>query len=281
MKVAIVVLVAAVALPAARLAHAQTDPASPTPPAADGAVCTPACSPGYDCVEGACVTRCNPACQRGEYCNEMRLCALIPAASMPTPVVVAPPHRPDPAIEAFWQAANERRQRDLTRVQARTRTRLTLGLGFAISDLEKGDFAPSMMGLVLRAGWRKNLLGWLGLQLEAEGSLGHLRGHDVQIFGSSLVSAWGASGGVFFNAGRCYMGPYGAFERRTYSATAVEVAGRPYDLDRFGPWHGTVGGQIGLLLMGKDQLDVNLRTGGVQPEDGFVVMLSAGYHFLL
>ena len=36
--------------------------------------CVPECSPGFTCVERACVSACNPACKSGESCGGDRLC---------------------------------------------------------------------------------------------------------------------------------------------------------------------------------------------------------------
>jgi hypothetical protein len=36
--------------------------------------CRPACSPGFVCIQSACVSACNPACKSGERCEGDRLC---------------------------------------------------------------------------------------------------------------------------------------------------------------------------------------------------------------
>lgn len=36
--------------------------------------CSPSCSPSYTCVNGACVSACNPPCKQGEICGTDRIC---------------------------------------------------------------------------------------------------------------------------------------------------------------------------------------------------------------
>jgi hypothetical protein len=36
--------------------------------------CTPACSPGFTCVDSTCVSACNPPCKSGERCGDDRTC---------------------------------------------------------------------------------------------------------------------------------------------------------------------------------------------------------------
>jgi hypothetical protein len=50
----------------------QSQPALLAPPPAPS--CEPACSPGYACVRGSCVSACNPACAAGQQCGADRVC---------------------------------------------------------------------------------------------------------------------------------------------------------------------------------------------------------------
>jgi hypothetical protein len=43
------------------------------------AACEPACSPGYTCLRGQCVSACNPACNTGDVCGADRICRPAPA----------------------------------------------------------------------------------------------------------------------------------------------------------------------------------------------------------
>ena len=255
---------------------ATPDAGPPASPDAGEPACVPTCSPGYGCSAGVCRSLCNPACQRGEYCNQQRLCAFItaPVPDRPAPL--------DPEAALAVRQTVERQRRGAVRLQQRTVPRLTLDLGFGSARLEdRYTHGPSILNLILRAGLRKNFVRWLGAHLEGVVNLGHLTGAGVQFRGSSAVFGAGASGGVFFNAGRVYMGPFGAFERRSYGTNDVQINGYPYDLRETGPWHGSFGTEFGGLLLGRDQVDLRIRSGVVMPEETFMVQLSFGYHFLL
>jgi hypothetical protein len=45
--------------------------------------CTPACRPGYACVQGECVSACNPPCGAGEVCTASLQCVPDPDAGLP------------------------------------------------------------------------------------------------------------------------------------------------------------------------------------------------------
>jgi hypothetical protein len=49
--------------------RAPQKPAPPPPPA-----CIPDCSPGYVCIEGKCISACNPLCEPGQRCGADRIC---------------------------------------------------------------------------------------------------------------------------------------------------------------------------------------------------------------
>ena len=63
----------------ATLAHRTNEPAHPTA----ASVCSPICSPGFDCQAGRCVPLCNPPCETGEVCNRKRTCEPVAAAAKP------------------------------------------------------------------------------------------------------------------------------------------------------------------------------------------------------
>jgi hypothetical protein len=46
--------------------------------------CTPACSPGYQCVDSQCVSACNPPCKSGESCGEDRTCHALQPVGTPS-----------------------------------------------------------------------------------------------------------------------------------------------------------------------------------------------------
>ncbi|MDB4936363.1 MAG: hypothetical protein JWP87_3335 [Labilithrix sp.] len=58
-------------------APATAATAAPAPRAA-GPACEPECSPGFTCVRGACVSACNPPCEKGQRCDADRACHAAP-----------------------------------------------------------------------------------------------------------------------------------------------------------------------------------------------------------
>jgi hypothetical protein len=57
-------------------------PAPASAPAAAGASggCEPECSPGFTCLRGACVSACNPPCEKGQRCEADRACHAVPTS---------------------------------------------------------------------------------------------------------------------------------------------------------------------------------------------------------
>jgi len=75
-------------------------------PASDPSTCQPPCRSGYLCLEGQCVTRCNPPCAADERCTDVGECVFrsaqespvhAPAPAPAAPVPVAPPPAVPPA----------------------------------------------------------------------------------------------------------------------------------------------------------------------------------------
>lgn len=56
--------------------------------------CFPACREGYACVEGQCVSACNPPCAQGERCTAQAEC--VPGSSQTMPPQGGPPQGPPP-----------------------------------------------------------------------------------------------------------------------------------------------------------------------------------------
>jgi hypothetical protein len=47
---------------------------APPKPAPTPLVCVPDCSPGYVCIDGKCISACNPPCEAGQRCGPDRIC---------------------------------------------------------------------------------------------------------------------------------------------------------------------------------------------------------------
>jgi len=78
--------------------------AADAPPS--GPACIPDCRKGFLCVEGRCVSACNPPCGADETCTEARECAKsAPATPPPSPPTVAPAPAPAPPPSSTNTAA--------------------------------------------------------------------------------------------------------------------------------------------------------------------------------
>lgn len=78
-------------------APATPAPGGPAQGPATGAQCVPACRSGYICVQGQCVSACNPPCPAGQQCTAEGECvAAQPSAVAPAPAP-APATAPAPA----------------------------------------------------------------------------------------------------------------------------------------------------------------------------------------
>jgi hypothetical protein len=67
---------------------AATAPQPPPPAAVPTAICTPGCRGGFSCVQGRCVSDCNPACGPGAMCGADGQCLKAsPSSSAESPIV--------------------------------------------------------------------------------------------------------------------------------------------------------------------------------------------------
>jgi hypothetical protein len=246
--------------------------------------CVPACSPGYFCDAGQCKSQCNPACGAGETCVEGvegRYCALVVTAGSDSPPVLSP-------LEERLRRQQLNLERRAERERSRLIPRLTVMAGFAHSDDDDGPGpkVPDMTVLALRVGGRTNFSPHFGVHAEGGVNLGNARDPylataDLNGGGSTTVYAVAGSGGFFFNFARMYAGPVAALEWRGYGRDTVQTTQGPVPIDRTGSsLHAAFGGQLGLLTMARDQLDMNVRASYVGRDDVVQVMIMAGYHFL-
>lgn len=78
-------------------------PANASIPDPSAPVCAPSCRVGFTCVQGACVSACNPGCGEGEQCTSDGQCVakpMTPKSGALAPPVVAPPPVHDPDADA-------------------------------------------------------------------------------------------------------------------------------------------------------------------------------------
>jgi hypothetical protein len=289
------------------------------PPAPRGPSCEPDCRPGFYCKAGTCKSLCNPACGPGEYCTDQRMCALVPAgppAAPPAPPAPpadgappapqAPPEFPyQPPPEAAATArfrmvvgpedVHQRREQERLRkeegrqrrIASRLIPRLTLGGGFGFSALDphnhRGGEAATMGALALTVGGRKHFLPFVGIDVKATGLLGQASVTDENGSSDGLdhTDAWALSlqaGPIFTPFWRLYLGPVLAINYRHFRRNVLNGFYDSFELHSGG--HTSIGGQLGLGLLNKEQLDLNLQVTG--DEHGQIdVLLTAAFHFVL
>ena len=74
----------------------QVEAPPPPPPPPSSTACVPGCRGGYLCVQGQCVSACNPPCDAHERCTAARECVPAAAAAPPAAVSAVPPDAPQP-----------------------------------------------------------------------------------------------------------------------------------------------------------------------------------------
>jgi hypothetical protein len=250
----------------------------PEPPPAP-ATCAPPCSPGFSCRNGTCASNCNPACPRGEYCTERRLCAPVFAAA-PAPVATVQPadaRERELVTEAVLTYRGQK-----ARIERRVIPRLSLSAGLLVETLGKSE-AMHLNGGALRLGLRKFFVRWFGIQLAVGGIVAELDAANAYVVhGSDRVYGALADATAFVIFGRFYMGPLFSLNRRVLRGDGVSyLYGERDDLIRPRAWQAAAGGNMGLLLLKDEQLDFNLQLGALFPQGGSHLLLSAGYQLPL
>jgi hypothetical protein len=131
--------------PATPAAQTLAEPQA-APPATTEPTCIPACRSGYVCVQGQCVSACNPPCSAGQTCTPDAQC-------LATPPLFAPPATPN-------EMPSKARPADPTaQLHDGFMARATIGLGGASvkttttsSNAPVSDFSGAVLGLSLDVG---------------------------------------------------------------------------------------------------------------------------------
>lgn len=253
--------------------------------AAAPAMCEPSCRAGYYCKEGRCETLCNPPCGPAEQCTQAQMC-------VPRGTYAAAP----PAVDRRAQRDEVRRQRAEraeARMSHRETPRLTLTGNAGLVALQgyrvigdEYEYA-TMAGLGLTAGYRKNFVRHVGMQLELATLFGSaLAGRDdhgdgdIRTHDSTFAADVSVGGMLFFNTWRLYMGPTVSVGRRMFGKDTLVTDFHAYRLSDSAT-HGTLGGRIGILLLAREQLDIACQLGLDIPHGVPQMFVSLGYHFLL
>jgi hypothetical protein len=230
----------------------------------------------------------------------------------PAPPAPPPPARPyppaptytgpveDPPSVARREAAAQRLQervearqrarvaREL-RLAARETPRLTVALGTGYSQLverrDLNDYRRTVLGVggTIGIGLRKNFTRLLGAHADVSATFGQavISDRTEEVRDRTFAFGLGVGGGAFFSTPwRLYFGPVVSLDWRMYGKDTLTMFGRPYQLNPDGPIHGTVGGEVGILLLGQEQLDVSVRVAAGFPEQLPNAFLTARYHFM-
>lgn len=257
----------------------ETTPAVATPPVA----CEPACRPGFVCIAGECRSRCNPPCAAGEVCTDNGLCDAGvdrwgPGASRAAWTV----DRQERAAARQLEARNER-------LAARSLPRLTLGAGFAFGgQYAKGPDQPTTFGPMLSVGYRQSVTPYLGFELKATPFFGVVTVQDGERClecerddDDTYAVDLALVGGLYFGPfGRFYFGPIAGASHRFFGKDRLSTTRAHYDIERRSALQPIVGGEAGILLGGREQMDLKgqLRVDVLQPAPIFIAFFT--YHLM-
>jgi hypothetical protein len=179
----------------------------------------------------------------------------------------------------------EARQR---RLAARLVPRLLLGGGVGISGIDsqespRGDEIITVAGLAATLGARMYFKPFVGVDFKVTGLVGEAAISEDSSGNPNLdeTDAWDVSvqaGPVFVPFWRLYLGPLVAVHYRHFDREVLAGRSRLYDLHP--GQHTSIGGQVGLGLLNREQLDINLQLA-IDEKGQADFLLSAAFHFLL
>jgi hypothetical protein len=270
--------VSALILAIATSANAQPQPGGPQPgmppeggPTPYAQPCGPACRAGYVCFRGACFSACNPPCGDEQTCTADGRC------------VAQQDAEESPAAVAEREALERRREAAV------------MSLRFTLHGLMTAsvwsDGTPGV-GVTAAVGVRKNVNQWFGVHLRAGVGIAYVgirdamvvsgAGTTIKIEESDSTMTKEAYGDFvpYFQIGRSYyMGPILWVGRFAFDKNTLETFARTVSLpDR---WLGGGGLDMGLLLLGRGQLDVNWRAkSSFTDQMPFRFECGVGYHFM-
>jgi len=247
------------------LTPASPQPAAPAP-MGDSPQCIPNCREGYLCLQGQCVSRCNPPCPASQSCTSAGACVESAA-----PVVAQPPLVP---AEDASQSS---------RMQFRQSPRLTLHGLMTISGLVEAKLAA--VGVAAAVGYRQNFAPQFGMHFRlGAGVAGVFAGNetssDITPKANTMTNVYGEVVPFAGPLGRFYLGPI-------IWASYFHFADNPYrsgyglfalpDAIQFGG-----GLDMGILALKREQLDINWRLKSTfNNQMPFSFEMGVGYHFFL
>jgi hypothetical protein len=194
--------------------------------------------------------------------------------------LVAPPPAPDPFEREVARAAVARYRVWLPRMELRKVPRLTFNVGYSNEEL-RASGVPDLVGVALRIGLRKNFYRLVGMQVTAGANIGAVTSEVTKLVGAPKTYSAVGEAATYFNAGRTYMGPFVTLSRRYFHTETLRTPYLgPADLRRE-RWQSTVGAQFGVLLLDREELDLNVHIGMGLPGETFNALLDVGYHWAL
>jgi len=150
------------AAPETPVTSAEAPPADLPPtatlasPVESASACVPDCRSGFECVEGRCVSSCNPPCDPGQLCTPERTC-----------VFLGPPP-PGFLLDPRMEAAIVARQKEVARRDAlRRRLRPFVGAELSLGVTETDTWQLVDMGPRLFAGARTHVARKIGFEVRA------------------------------------------------------------------------------------------------------------------
>jgi hypothetical protein len=245
-------------------------PAAAAPPATQAAPaapptyavvypCYPPCRSGFICYTGRCVSACNPPCAEGLVCTERGACAYDAEEGE--------------RANALGEQSEEISPRMRERMAYREKPRFTVhGLmdvgGFLDADL-------MAIGLSAAIGYRQNFAEKFGLHLRVGAAVGSVQVPNSS--SSSDTSSTNATRGdsttfthvygefvpYFGPLGRFYLGPIlwgGRYMFDTHVLREYDYYDNTIHIYNVSDsWKGGTGLDMGMLLLGHEQLDINWR----------------------
>jgi hypothetical protein len=221
-------------------------------------------------------------------------------AQVPAPAAEPRAYTEDEIRE--WRRALERQAADLERArrlevrfQARRSPRVTVAGGFASGAL---GFHRRPSGLkqyllfsavTFAAGYQRYLnryWSWhAGLEL-VDGGLTTKSGlYDplAPLSGDPHTSMtdFSATGGLFVQPGRAYLGVHASLGYRGFANDRLALYDGPFDLGPFSGFHPSLAAKAGVLLLQREQLDLNGRLQVDLAHPAPQVFVSVGYHFFV
>ncbi len=253
-------------------------PPSGFPPQANPTdACFPPCRAGFICNAGSCISACNPACAVDQVCTEYGTCAV--------------------KTELTEHEKSEQRALSMRkRLANRTKPRFTLYGLTSVGGLVRANLMA--VGATVAIGYRQNFTETFGLHVRAGLAAGGVMVNDESSSSSSSSTAgstrqddtvfghfYGEFVPYFGPFGRFYFGPlvwYGhfGFQKNTLNSyDDYDRLRKTYEISD--SWKGGTGIDMGILLLGREQLDINWRLKStLNDQIPFWFEMGVGYHFM-